>query len=107
MNADVAKEISEFVRDLENKELGRNKEEEIKKEDIIKNERQKSQGSKIESIDNKGEIKEKIKELKTIEQEKLEKIKLGIPKVEDLLWEDDEGEKEYKGSKNTNFFDIY
>jgi pyruvate, water dikinase len=69
VNADVAKEISELVQKLE------------KGEDIPEEKK-----PSIEPIDNKESVKEEIKERKTDEQERLEKIKENS-EVENLIEE--------------------
>ena len=65
VNADVAKEISEFVRDLE-----RDKKILIDRVLYVNENR-----SSIEDIDNKKSIEKEIKERETIEQERIEEIR--------------------------------
>jgi len=94
VNADVAKEISEFVKDLEegknpqvnppeqkveNQEQN-NQPQENQNQEENKNEEQKEN---VEQIDKIESISEEIEERKTIEQERLEEIKNEGPIIED------------------------
>ncbi len=86
VNADVAKEISELVRKLENgesvDEVEDNSEaiKEVPKEEVPKEE-----NTQIEPIDNKESIGEEIQERETIEQEKLQEIKESQPVIEEAI----------------------
>jgi len=100
VNADVAKEISELVRDLEGgkpvEEVEDNSEA-VQEEKTLKvgtvteemgeSPEKPAENPQIEPINNKESIKEEVEERETIEQEKLEELKNPEPIVENLLEE--------------------
>jgi len=69
VNADIAKEVSELVKKLED---------------------EKTEEPKIEPINNKKSIKEQLQERETLEQEKIEEMKSSEPVIEDITGESPE-----------------
>jgi len=110
VNADVAKEISELVRKLENGEsvdevednteaiADETPEKKLKVETVIEegaelpNGEPKDENPQVEPLDNKENIEENIEERQTIEQEHLEDVKESIEEIEEPI-EDEEIEE--------------
>ena len=85
VNADVAKEISELVRDLEGgKQVSEVEDNTAAVEEPQKEETTAEENPQVEPIDNKESIKDEIQERETLEQERIEEMKNPEPIIEDL-----------------------
>ncbi len=83
VNADVAKEISELVKKLEDEKTGERKDEATASQSL-------KEEPSIEPVDNKESIKEELQERETLEQERIEEMKNPEPLIENLTEESSE-----------------
>jgi pyruvate,water dikinase len=90
VNADVAKEISELVKKLEDGESV----EEIEDNSKAVEEDTPNENKQIEPLDNKKSIKEEIEERETLEQERIEKLEESQPVIEEGILEEPESDIE-------------
>jgi pyruvate, water dikinase len=100
VNADVAREISELVRDLEG---GKSVDEVEDNTEAVAEEtpipEKPKENPQVEPLDNKESIEEEVEERETIEQEKLEEFRESQPVIEETPVEEPESDVEIADSE--------